>query len=89
MILYIIGNIINFGIFIDLEITDFMNNSPNVPTRTPGQLLSLTSHFSFVSRNNFFYIILYHIINLIVCCLYRVQMRKLLPVVLVWDLIWI
>jgi len=57
MILYIIiGNIINFGIFIDLEITDFINNSPNVPTRTPGQLLSLTSHFSFVSRNNFFYI---------------------------------
>jgi len=56
MILYIIiGNIINFGIFIDLEITDFMNNSPNVPTRTPGQLLSLTSHFSFVSKNNFFY----------------------------------
>jgi len=56
MIFYIlIGNIINFEIFLDLEITDFINNSPNVPTRTPGQLLSLTSHFSFVSRNYLFY----------------------------------
>ncbi|VVC35820.1 Protein kinase domain,Protein kinase-like domain,Serine/threonine-protein kinase, active site,AGC- [Cinara cedri] len=34
----------------DLEITDLINSSPNVPTRTPGQLLSLTSHFSFGSN---------------------------------------
>lgn len=40
---------------IDLEIADFINNSPNVPTRTPGQLLSLTSHFSFVSNCLFYY----------------------------------
>ncbi|XP_025199624.1 serine/threonine-protein kinase greatwall [Melanaphis sacchari] len=38
----------------DLEITDFINNSPNVPTRTPGQLLSLTSHFSFGSNEKTF-----------------------------------
>lgn len=39
-------------LFSDLEITDLINSSPNVPTRTPGQLLSLTSHFSFVSTND-------------------------------------
>lgn len=39
-----------YVIFTDLEITDLINSSPNVPTRTPGQLLSLTSHFSFVSK---------------------------------------
>lgn len=37
-------------IFIDLEISDLINCSPNLFTcRTPGQLLSLTSHLSFGS----------------------------------------
>jgi len=45
------NNLIFHDIVIDLEITDLINSSPNVPTRTPGQLLSLTSHFSFVSNN--------------------------------------
>lgn len=36
----------------DLEITDFESNTPNLCTRTPGQLLSLTSHFSFGSGNS-------------------------------------
>lgn len=36
----------------DLEITDFENCTPNVCTRTPGQLLSLTSHLSFGSGNS-------------------------------------
>ncbi|XP_050301032.1 serine/threonine-protein kinase greatwall [Anthonomus grandis grandis] len=39
----------------DLEITDFENCTPNLHLRTPGQLLSLTSHLSFgsgVSRCN-------------------------------------
>lgn len=31
----------------DLEISDLVNLSPNLNTRTPGQLLSLTSHLSF------------------------------------------
>lgn len=31
----------------DLEISDFFNGSPNLNARTPGQLLSLTSHLSF------------------------------------------
>lgn len=35
----------------DLEITDFENCTPNLCTRTPGQLLSLTSHLSFGSGN--------------------------------------
>ncbi|KAI9581146.1 serine/threonine-protein kinase greatwall isoform X1 [Glossina fuscipes] len=33
----------------DLEISDLINCSPNFNTRTPGQLLSLTSHLSFGS----------------------------------------
>ncbi|XP_050548003.1 serine/threonine-protein kinase greatwall-like, partial [Daktulosphaira vitifoliae] len=39
----------------DLEIKDLINSSPNVPTRTPGQLLSLTSHFSFGSNEKTHY----------------------------------
>lgn len=34
---------------IDLELSDLMNCSPSLNTRTPGQLLSLTSHLSFGS----------------------------------------
>lgn len=34
----------------DLEISDLINCSPNLNTRTPGQLLSLTSHLSFGSH---------------------------------------
>jgi serine/threonine-protein kinase greatwall len=34
----------------DLEISDLINCSPNLNTRTPGQLLSLTSHLSFGSN---------------------------------------
>lgn len=33
----------------DLEISDLVNGSPNLNARTPGQLLSLTSHLSFGS----------------------------------------
>lgn len=33
----------------DLEMSDFTNNSPCLQARTPGQLLSLTSHLSFGS----------------------------------------
>nr|XP_022900120.1 serine/threonine-protein kinase greatwall [Onthophagus taurus] len=33
----------------DLEISDFENSTPNLCARTPGQLLSLTSHLSFGS----------------------------------------
>lgn len=33
----------------DLEMSDLVNCSPNLNTRTPGQLLSLTSHLSFGS----------------------------------------
>ncbi|XP_044754695.1 serine/threonine-protein kinase greatwall [Coccinella septempunctata] len=36
----------------DLEITDFESNTPNLCARTPGQLLSLTSHLSFGSGNS-------------------------------------
>ncbi|XP_017776553.1 PREDICTED: serine/threonine-protein kinase greatwall [Nicrophorus vespilloides] len=36
----------------DLEISDFENCTPNLCTRTPGQLLSLTSHLSFGSDSN-------------------------------------
>lgn len=36
----------------DLEISDFENFTPNLCTRTPGQLLSLTSHLSFGSGNS-------------------------------------
>lgn len=35
----------------DLEISDFENLTPNLNLRTPGQLLSLTSHLSFGSGN--------------------------------------
>lgn len=35
----------------DLELSDFQNWTPNLCLRTPGQLLSLTSHFSFGSGN--------------------------------------
>ncbi|XP_063915014.1 serine/threonine-protein kinase greatwall [Zophobas morio] len=38
----------------DLEISDFENATPNLCTRTPGQLLSLTSHLSFGSGNSRF-----------------------------------
>lgn len=34
----------------DLEMSDLINCSPNLNTRTPGQLLSLTSHLSFGSH---------------------------------------
>src|SRR5699024_2018425 len=33
----------------DLEFSDFENATPNLCARTPGQLLSLTSHLSFGS----------------------------------------
>lgn len=33
----------------DLEISDFVNRTPSLNLRTPGQLLSLTSHLSFGS----------------------------------------
>lgn len=36
----------------DLEISDLMNRTSNLCTRTPGQLLSLTSHLSFGSGNS-------------------------------------
>lgn len=35
----------------DLEISDLVNCSPNLNARTPGQLLSLTSHLSFGSND--------------------------------------
>lgn len=35
----------------DLEISDILHRTPNLCTRTPGQLLSLTSHLSFGSAN--------------------------------------
>lgn len=35
---------------IDLELSDLINCSPNLNARTPGQLLSLTSHLSFGSN---------------------------------------
>lgn len=38
----------------DLERSDFENNTPNLCTRTPGQLFSLTSHLSFGSGNSRF-----------------------------------
>lgn len=38
-----------FGISIDLELSDFITTSPCLTTRTPGQLLSLTSHLTFGS----------------------------------------
>lgn len=34
---------------LDLEISDFVNRTPSLNMRTPGQLLSLTSHLSFGS----------------------------------------
>ncbi|GJQ78943.1 hypothetical protein Trydic_g110 [Trypoxylus dichotomus] len=37
----------------DLEISDFVNSTPNLCTRTPGQLLSLTSHLSFGSGSRY------------------------------------
>ncbi|XP_064550517.1 serine/threonine-protein kinase greatwall isoform X1 [Drosophila montana] len=37
----------------DLEISDLINCSPNLNARTPGQLLSLTSHLSFGSEKKF------------------------------------
>lgn len=36
----------------DLEFSDFENSTPNLCRRTPGQLLSLTSHLSFGSGNS-------------------------------------
>ena len=35
----------------DLEVADLLNGSPNLNARTPGQLLSLTSHLSFGSND--------------------------------------
>lgn len=35
--------------FLDLELSDFIASSPCLTTRTPGQLLSLTSHLTFGS----------------------------------------
>lgn len=35
----------------DLELSDLINGSPNLNARTPGQLLSLTSHLSFGSND--------------------------------------
>lgn len=40
----------------DLEKSDFENGTPNLCARTPGQLLSLTSHLSFGSGNSKNYI---------------------------------
>ncbi|XP_053610450.1 serine/threonine-protein kinase greatwall isoform X2 [Plodia interpunctella] len=37
------------GVQRDLEISDFVNRTPSLNLRTPGQLLSLTSHISFGS----------------------------------------
>lgn len=34
---------------LDLELSDFITTSPCLTTRTPGQLLSLTSHLTFGS----------------------------------------
>lgn len=34
---------------LDLELSDFITSSPCLTTRTPGQLLSLTSHLTFGS----------------------------------------
>ena len=42
----------NIHIHRDLEISDFENCTPNLLMRTPGQLLSLTSHLSFGSGNS-------------------------------------
>lgn len=42
----------NVHIHRDLEISDFENCTPNLCARTPGQLLSLTSHLSFGSGNS-------------------------------------
>nr|XP_023016566.1 serine/threonine-protein kinase greatwall [Leptinotarsa decemlineata] len=42
----------NVNLSRDLEISDFENCTPNLCTRTPGQLLSLTSHLSFGSGNS-------------------------------------
>lgn len=39
----------------DLEISDFENCTPNLNTRTPGQLLSLTTHLSFGSGTTKYY----------------------------------
>lgn len=44
----------NVQIHRDLEISDFENWTPNLCTRTPGQLYSLTSHLSFGSGNSKF-----------------------------------
>lgn len=35
--------------YLDLELSDFITSSPCLQTRTPGQLLSLTSHLTFGS----------------------------------------
>lgn len=42
----------NVQIHRDLEMSDFENATPNYCARTPGQLLSLTSHLSFGSGNS-------------------------------------
>lgn len=43
--------VISGSVVADLEIEDLVNGTPYQGTsRTPGQLLSLTSHLSFVSR---------------------------------------
>ncbi|XP_030765572.1 serine/threonine-protein kinase greatwall [Sitophilus oryzae] len=44
----------NVHVHRDLEFSDFENCTPNMWARTPGQLLSLTSHLSFGSGNSKF-----------------------------------
>lgn len=39
----------SFFLILDLELSDFIATSPCLTTRTPGQLLSLTSHLTFGS----------------------------------------
>lgn len=39
-----------FLFLLDLELSDFIASSPCLLTRTPGQLLSLTSHLTFGSN---------------------------------------
>lgn len=43
---------VNYPIVVDLEIADLVNGTPTLNTRTPGQLLSLTSHLSFGNSVN-------------------------------------
>lgn len=48
--MYLEFNSFNYCVlFTDLEISDFVNHTPGLNMRTPGQLISLTSHLSFGS----------------------------------------